>query len=129
MDGGSETMTLAFELDALKACRFPDEVFSDALQWTENLGIISDQPSYVTTTFTREHSILREQDFFSGPYSRQASLEDIRESFDTDRYVFVGTTEGDRELGEAVAWEYIDITDAADAADWELADTRSTVEG
>lgn len=117
--GGSADMTLAFELEALKALADPNEVFNDARQWTEYVGVVSDEPTYVVTNFTRKRRI--RQDFFSGPKSRKDSLESVKGQFDTERHVFVGTSDEDRELAEAVGWEYLSLEDAAENADWELA--------
>ncbi|WP_436936152.1 DUF7124 domain-containing protein [Halovenus marina] len=119
MDGGSGEMTLAFELEALKQLRAPDTVFGDARQWSEYVGVISEKPTYVVTNFTRKHRI--RQDFFSGPRSRTESLENIKTQFQSDRHVFVGTTEEDERLAEQTGWEYVDLETAADAAGWELA--------
>jgi hypothetical protein len=118
MEGGSGDMTLAFELDALQALAEPTEVFSDARRWTEYVGVISDQPTYVVTNFTRKNRI--RQDFFSGPRGRRESLENVKRQFDTERHVFVGTDDEDRDLAESVEWEYLAIGDAADAAGWAL---------
>jgi len=119
MNGGSGEMTLAFELEALKQLQEPDAVFSDARQWTSYVGVISEKPTYVVTNFTRKHRI--RQDFFSGPRTRRESLANIKEQFESDRYVFVGTTDEDEQLAEAVGWEYVPLETAADAADWVLA--------
>ncbi|PSP87842.1 hypothetical protein BRC90_09410 [Halobacteriales archaeon QS_4_69_34] len=124
MNGGSGDMTLAFELDSLQALSNPTEVFSDARQWTEYVGVISEQPTYVVTNFTRKNRI--RQDFFSGPRGRRESLENVASQFDTERHVFVGTGEEDRALAEEVGWEYVALEDAADAADWTLADATGT---
>lgn len=123
MDGGSGDMTLAFDLDALQALARPDAVFSDARQWTEYVGVVSEKPTYVVTNFTRKHRI--RQDFFSGPRGREESLENVREQFDTDRHVFVGTTAADADLAEATGWDYVPLEDAAEAADWALADEEA----
>ncbi len=119
MDGGSGDMTLAFELEALKELRAPDSVFTDARQWTNYVGVISEKPTYVVTNFTRKHRI--RQDFFSGPRSREESLENIKDQFESERYVFVGTTDEDEKLAGETGWEYVHVETAADAADWELA--------
>lgn len=116
---GTGDMTLAFDLGALQALAEPDRVFTDARQWTEYVGVVSEKPTYVVTNFTRKHRI--RQDFFSGPRGREESLESVTEQFDTDRHVFVGTEEADRELAERVGWEYLSVEDAAEAAGWELA--------
>jgi hypothetical protein len=114
----SGEMTLAFELEALRALADPNAVFDDARRWTEYVGVVSEKPTYVVTNFTRKHRI--RQDFFSGPRGKQESLENVQRQFDTDRYVFVGTTDEDRALAEDVGWEYLAIEDAADAAEWDL---------
>jgi hypothetical protein len=116
--GGSSDMTLAFELDALKELAYPDDVFTDARQWTSYVGVISEQPTYVVTNYTRKHRI--RQDFFSGPRGRGESLDNVKKQFETDRHVFVGTSEEDAELAEEHGWEYLAVEDAADAAGWKL---------
>jgi hypothetical protein len=114
----SGEMTLAFELEALRALADPNAVFDDARRWTEYVGVVSEKPTYVVTNFTRKHRI--RQDFFSGPRGKQESLENVKHQFATERHVFVGTTDEDRALAEEVDWEYLSIEDAAEAAEWEL---------
>jgi len=126
MDGGSTDMTLAFDLEALKALEDPQAVFTGARQWTNYVGVISSEPTYVVTNFTRKHRI--RQDFFSGPRSREESLVNIKTQFDSERYVLVGTEANDRSLAEETDWEYVDVETAADAADWELATATATVD-
>ncbi|MEF8776612.1 MAG: hypothetical protein V5A43_08950 [Haloarculaceae archaeon] len=127
MDGGSGDMTLAFDLAALEELARPDAVFNNARQWTEYVGVVSEKPTYVVTNFTRKHRI--RQDFFSGPRGREESLESVREQFGTDRYVYVGTEDGDADVAEASGWEYLDVQDAAEAADWDLASEGEDGEG
>jgi len=121
--GGSSDMTLAFELDALKQLAHPDAVFNDARQWSEYVGVVSEKPTYVVTNFTRKHRI--RQDFFSGPRGREDSLSNVKTQFDTERHVFVGTSDDDAALADGVGWEYLPLEDAAAAADWELGDAES----
>ena len=118
MEGGSGDMTLAFELSALEALADPTEVVSDARRWTEYVGVISEQPTYVVTNFTRKHRI--RQDFFSGPRGREESLDNVKRQFDTERHVFVGTDDADADLAEGVDWEFLALEAAADAAGWTL---------
>ena len=118
--GGSEDMTLAFELAALQSLAKPSTVFANARQWTSYTGVISDEPTYVVTNYTRKHRI--RQDFFSGPKGKAGTMESIKDQFESERYVFVGVDEEDRELAEDSGWEYLDVTEAARAAEWELAD-------
>ncbi|WP_135535728.1 MULTISPECIES: hypothetical protein [Halostella] len=118
--GGDGEMTLAFELAALQELASPSAVFDGARRWSKYVGVVSDKPTYVVTNFTRKERI--RQDFFSGPRGKAESLESVREQFDTDRHVFVGATDEDRELAEEVDWEYLTVEDAAEAAGWDLAD-------
>ena len=111
-------MTLAFELAALEALADPSEVFTDARQWSQFVGVVSDEPTYVVTNFTRKRRI--RQDFFSGPKGKGESLEAVKGQFDTDRHVFIGTTDEDRALAEQHDWEYLPVEEAAAAAAWEL---------
>ncbi|WP_232702751.1 DUF7124 domain-containing protein [Halobacterium wangiae] len=117
--GGSTDMTLAFELSALQELAKPGTAFAGARQWTEYVGVVSDEPTYVVTNFTRKRRI--RQDFFSGPKGREESLESVKRQFDTERHVFVGVDDEDRALAEKVGWEYLPLEDAAEKADWELA--------
>ena len=119
MEGGSGDMTLAFELGALETLAEPTEVFADARRWTEYVGVVSEEPTYVVTNFTRKNRI--RQDFFSGPRGRRESLENVKRQFDTDRHVFVGIESEDADLAEEVDWEYLPITEAAEAAGWTFA--------
>jgi hypothetical protein len=112
-------MTLAFELSALQELAKPGTAFAGARQWTEYVGVVSEEPTYVVTNFTRKRRI--RQDFFSGPKGREESLESVKRQFDTERHVFVGVDDEDRELAEKVGWEYLPLEDAAEKADWELA--------
>jgi hypothetical protein len=111
-------MTLAFELSALEGLAKPGTAFAGARQWTEYVGVVSDEPTYVVTNFTRKRRI--RQDFFSGPKSRKDSLESVKGQFDTERHVFVGTGDADAELADRVGWEYVPVEAAAEAADWAL---------
>ena len=128
MNGGSEggEMTLAFELDALQALASPNVVFNDARQWTKYVGVVSEKPTYVVTNFTRKHRV--RQDFFSGPRGVAESLENVAEQFDTDRHVFIGTSDEDAAIAEETGWEYLPLENAAEAAEWELAGEESDEE-
>lgn len=127
MEGGSGDMTLAFELAALRALADPEAVFTDTRDWSQYVGVVSEEPTYVVTNYTRNHRI--RQDFFSGPRGVEESLASVREQFDTERYVFVGTTAEDRGIADGAGWEYLDVTDAAEAAEWRLAEDEHPVAG
>jgi len=115
MDSGSD-MTLAFELEALQELAYPEKVFEDARSWSEYVGIVSDEPTYVVTNYTRKNRI--RQDFFSGPRGKGESLETIKRQFTTERHVLVGVGEEDERLAEEYGWEYLAVEDAAEAAEW-----------
>ena len=115
----SGTMTLAFELSALQALADPEAVFDDARRWAKYVGVVSDEPTYVVTNFTRKHRV--RQDFFSGPRGVKESLENISQQFDTDRHVFVGVDADDEAVADATDWEFLHVEDAAEAAGWTLA--------
>ncbi|MFC4408746.1 DUF7124 domain-containing protein [Haloarchaeobius iranensis] len=123
---GDGTMTLALELSALERLANPEAVFDDARRWSKYVGVVSDKPTYVVTNFTRKNRI--RQDFFSGPRGKGESLESVGEQFDTDRHVFVGTTDEDAALADEVGWEYLPIEDAADAAGWETGEPETEAE-
>ncbi|MFP8956819.1 hypothetical protein ACLI4Y_08825 [Natrialbaceae archaeon A-CW3] len=118
MNGGSD-MTLAFELEALKAVASPEAVFDDARGWSSYVGVVSEEPTYVVTNFTRKNRV--RQDFFSGPRGKAESLESVKRQFDTERHVFVGVGDDDEALAEEVGWEFLHVEDAAEAAEWTLA--------
>ena len=124
--GGQGTMTLAFELEALKRLANPNEAFADARTWTKYVGVVSEKPTYVVTNFTRKERI--RQDFFSGPRGVEESLDNVMGQFDTDRHVYIGTTDEDRTVAQEADWEYLSIEDAADAAGWELAADDGTMD-
>ncbi|WP_138007415.1 DUF7124 domain-containing protein [Halalkalirubrum salinum] len=126
MDSGSDTsgsMTLAFELAALKRLADPNAVFNDARGWTEYVGVVSEKPTYVVTNFTRKERI--RQDFFSGPRGVTESLSNVKRQFDTDRHVFIGTTDEDEAIAAECGWEFLDLEAAADAAGWDLTDPEA----
>jgi hypothetical protein len=123
----SGTMTLAFELSALQALAEPEAVFDDARRWAKYVGVVSDEPTYVVTNFTRKNRV--RQDFFSGPRGREESLDSVHEQFDTDRHVFVGIDADDADLADRVDWEYLPVEDAADAAEWTLASDAAGEDG
>ncbi len=125
--GGDSDMTLAFELGALQSVASPSEVVTDARQWSEYVGVVSEEPTYVVTNFTRQAGI--RQDFFSGPRGVEESLESVRSQFDTARYVFVGTTEEDAAIADRAGWEYLPIEEAAEAAAWRLGAPTGTAPG
>jgi len=87
----SNDLTLAISLGALERLERPDHALESAATWTSYVGIVSSEPSYIERHRVREAGYY--QDFLSGPRSISEALSTIRDSFQTDRYVFVGTEE------------------------------------
>lgn len=123
MDSGSGEMTLAFSLAALERFAAPARVFADAREWSTHVGVVSDRPQHVAMKFTRDHQLPKHFLPRPGGEKRQ-TLEDVRsvssEYETTERYVFIGTSEDDREAAAATGWEYVPLEEAADAAGWEV---------
>jgi len=118
-------LTLAFDLEALRELSEPAVAFEDARRWSENLGIVSDQPPYALTKFTREHGL--RNDFPPEPAPAVETLDHMRTHHDTERYVYV-VPDGASTAPEG--WERLPVSEAAERADWELApdDSADVVE-
>ena len=67
------------------------------------------------------------QAFLSGPRSVAEALSAVRNNFQTERYVFVGTDETGGAVKTVPDWTYQWVADAATAADWKLT-TPSTAD-
>lgn len=115
----TETMTLAFDVEALDPLADPAAAFEDARQWSSYVGVVSDRMAYQVVNYLREMGVYNE-DFFSRA-DRARSLEHVKGQTDTDRYVFVGPTEEDAELAQETGWEFLTVKEAAEKADWTLA--------
>jgi hypothetical protein len=116
MDDAS--LTLAFDLEALRRVADPAAVVADAKRWSEQVGVVTDRPPHVLTKFTREHGI--QQAFSPEPEPAVETLEHMRRHFETARHVHVGTSRDHAQRAETAGWEFLGIEDAARAADWEL---------
>lgn len=118
------TLTLAFDLEAVRRFEDPATVIESASQWSEHVGIVSDRPPHVLTKFTRDHAI--NQEFAPDPTEARVTLDHMREHYDTGRYVHIGTEDHHRERAEATDWEYLDVEAAAEMAGWKLTSSEST---
>jgi hypothetical protein len=121
----SNDLTLAFSLQALEKLARPKRAFEDAATWTSYIGIVSSESSFVERRRVREAGY--PQDFLSGPRSIEEALLSLRNHFETERYVFVGTDETDGIVETVPEWSFQSLTDAATAADWRL-ESASTVD-
>lgn len=125
-DGGTDgTVTLAFVLEALQAFADPRAVFADARRWSRHVGVVGDDPAAVSAYVDR-HGL--RQDYELGTHETYAVLSKLRWEADTDRYVLVGSSEADEALADYVGWEYVTVGEAAEAADWLLAEDAGSLE-
>ncbi len=113
-------MTLAFELTALRRLSHPSAAVDDAHEWSENVGIVTEGSPAAVMDFANRWNI--DEDFTSGERGLAGSLAVVRQQFPTERHVFVGASDADRALAQSLGWEYIDVTEAATKAGWELED-------
>jgi len=120
----SNDLTLAFSLQALEELARPTRAFEDAATWTSHIGIVSEEPSFIEQHRAREAGY--QWDFLSGPRSVERALSSIRNNFDTERYVFVGTDETSGVVETVPDWTFQSATDAATAANWQLTTISST---
>ena len=117
-------VTLAFSLLALEELTRPTRAFDDAATWASHVGIVSSGSSFVERRRVREAGY--PQDFLSGPRSVGEALSSLRNHFETEGHVFVGTDETGGVAETVPDWIFQSVTDAATAADWRLGTTSST---
>lgn len=115
---GAAGMTLVFKRAALGCLVDPAAAFADARNWTEYIGLISDDPPERLSSFAARRGI--DPDFLSSIGGQTGGLAVARQRFPTERHVFVGTTTEDQQLAQSLGWEYLGVAEAADAADWSL---------
>jgi hypothetical protein len=118
-------LTLALDYAVLDRLEDPAAAVTDAKRWSEHVCFVTNRPAHVLTTFQRTHDL--EQDYYADPEPVEASLETIRLHFDTGRYVYVGVDESAVTLPHD-EWEFRHVSDAAEAAEWALAEA-SAAEG
>lgn len=113
-----ETLTIALSFAAIDALESPGAAIDDTRDWSEHVGIVSDRPAHRVINRIRQWDIY-DEDFY--PRSDKAdTLTDIAISTDTERYVYVGTSEDDAEIAAERGWEYRSIEEAARAAGWDV---------
>ena len=110
-------MTLAFALSAIDQFEDPGRVFEDARTWSRWVGIVDNFTDRIEA-YVRKHDL--QQDFDLGERDKWLALQDLQEATDTDRHVFVGTTDDDRRAAEFTGWEFLTVHDVAEKAGWEL---------
>ncbi|MFB6223730.1 MAG: hypothetical protein ABEH86_08690 [Haloarcula sp.] len=120
--GGIDDMTMAVTYDAARQFADPQLVFRDARAWADWVGIVGDVEAFVINKFQRDHGI--DADFFSGagqePAERLADI-DKHSMFYAERMVLVGQPDAEP-IADRAGWEFVPLSDAAEKADWKLAD-------
>lgn len=119
MDFVENPVTVAFSLDALEQLERPHAVFDQTQGWARSVGIVSDRPVHAQTSYARTHGL--DYGFHSGPRTLRDSLSVIgaRPEQEADRYLLIGT-EDESSAVEGIPWEFLSITEAAEAAGWTL---------
>lgn len=118
--GDDGSITLVFNRAALERLADPASVFADARTWTAVLGLVSDRAPERLPAYAERTGI--DPDVLSREGGQTGGLAAVRQQFPTDRHVFVGMTDEDRRTAESLGWEYLSVGEAAEAADWSLAE-------
>ena len=127
VEGGSGgELTLVFALGAMEAFENPSEVFADARQWSQHLGVVANDTTTVES-YLADHDL--HQDFDLGERDKWLAMTEMRQTASTARYVFVGTSPEDRRVAAHTGWEFIPYTEAAEKAGWTLVDESDTPKG
>jgi hypothetical protein len=116
--GGGE-LTLVVTEEAAARLDDPGAALSEAREWSQYVGVIGANADRVAA-FVEEHDT--PQDYAQGERDKWLVAEDIREATHTPRHVFVGTGVEDRRIADYLDYEFRQVTDAAERADWPLAD-------
>lgn len=122
--GVATGLTLAFDLAALRRLSDPAAAMTDARGWSEQVGIVTDQPPYVLTKFAREHGL--RNDFPPEPAPAADTLDHMHTHHDTERYVYVVP---DGASPTAEGWELLPLSEAAERAGWELGEPTDSESG
>jgi hypothetical protein len=124
MNGDSDTgaVTLAFSLSAIERLEDPKAVFEDAENWSRSIGLIDDDTERIEQ-IVAEYDL--RQDFDIQDRDKWFVLEEICETMQTPRHVYVGANDEDMRVSTLFCWEYVRVTKAAERADWTVSETRS----
>ncbi len=118
-DGSDGAMTLLLTVSAVERLVDPAAAVEDARAWSEHVGIVGDGTERVADVRAFVDDLEADPDLVAGQVS--GSLADIRQRLRTERHVLVGTTDRQANIAAALGWEYQDVDDAADAAEWGVA--------
>jgi len=123
MNDETETgeLTLAFSLSAIDRLENPKAVFDDAEGWSAYLGVIDADTERIERLVDTYG--LR-QDFEMAGRDKWFALEEICETTETPRHVYIGACDDDMRISTLFDWEYIRVSTAAENADWHLAEEQ-----
>lgn len=110
-------MTLAFSLAAIARLADPKAVFEDAAEWSRYVGVLDHDRRGVERVVS-EHGL--RQDYELDGLDVWLQMEGVGEETDTRRRVYVGATDEDERVSTFLDWEFLPVTEAAEAAGWEL---------
>lgn len=117
MAQSNEEMTLVIHLAALRRLSDPGAAVEDATRWSAGVGAAADDYEELVAFLDREGI---DPEFVTGERGLIGGLVAVRQRVTTDRHVFVGATDEARANASAVGWEYVDIAEAAEKAEWGL---------
>jgi hypothetical protein len=115
----SGDLTLVFSLGAAGRLADPSAAFDEARRWSRYVGVVANDAAAVER-FVSEHGVAN--DYALRNWDKWGTLGDIYTEADTPRHVFVGTSSSDRRVATHVGFEYRPIGEAAEKAEWALAD-------
>jgi len=113
-------MTLLLSISAVDRLADPGAAVADATRWSDHVGVVGNGTERVEDVEAYVDGIDADPDLVAG--RMDGSLAEVRQRLGTDRHVLVGTTEDQRSVANALGWEFLDVEEAAAAADWALAD-------
>ncbi|WP_227376392.1 DUF7124 domain-containing protein [Haladaptatus halobius] len=121
--GGVDDMTLAFTYEAAKRLADIRTVAADVAGWADWVGLVGEVPAHIINKFQRDKQV--DLDFFNGggtaPAERLANI-DRHSMFFAERMVLVGIEGEDEAIAAAADWEFVPLAEAAEKADWEIAE-------
>ncbi|GAA0207093.1 DUF7124 domain-containing protein [Halobaculum roseum] len=115
-------MTMALSYRAMRSLSNLHAALADAETWTDYVGIVGDVDAHVINKFQRDNRL--DLDFFNGTGTGPGErLEEVgpNSMFYADRMVLVGVeSAGERAWAERAGWEFVPLSEAAEASGWEV---------
>jgi hypothetical protein len=122
VDTDTAGITLAFSLAAIDRLADPSAVFADATAWSRSIGIVDGDTELIQEIVT-EYDL--RQDYDVEGRDKWFVLEEICETTETPRHVYIGASDEDMRVSTLFCWEYVRVTEAADKAGWTLTEPQA----